>query len=61
MQYIFVYYSICFFYSQVVYFGHADRLLFHGLVNGHFVTFAHQIELVDAANAAVCQNQCASL
>ncbi len=41
--------------------GDADRLLFHGLVNGHLVLQVHLVELVDAADAVVGEHERARL
>mmetsp|Transcript_28087 Transcript_28087/g.61018 ORF Transcript_28087/g.61018 Transcript_28087/m.61018 type:complete len:598 (+) Transcript_28087:901-2694(+) len=38
-------------------FGERDRLLLHRFVNGALILLVHQFELVDAADAVVCQHE----
>ena len=38
-------------------FSNGDGLLLHSLVNRHLIFHVHLVELINAANAVICQHQ----
>ena len=46
---------------SLAYLSDGNGLLFHHLVDGRSIVFRHLIELIDAANALICQYQSTSL